>query len=139
MDDRGSAEKPGEGAAAGGGASRRLAMALSRLLIAGIVASACLISLSGVAVLFQDGTKQVSLSSFKGGSEVRTLHEVLKGVGTMDARAFLTLGVLVVLVTPLARVVFSMAAFAKERDWMYVTITGIVVAILSYSMFFGRV
>jgi uncharacterized membrane protein len=44
------------------------------------------------------------------------------------------LGLLVLIATPVARVVFSIAGFTLERDWTYVVITAIVLAILLYSL-----
>jgi uncharacterized membrane protein len=37
-----------------------------------------------------------------------------------------------------ARVVFSVVAFARERDFTYVGITLIVLGVLLYSLFFAR-
>ena len=41
---------------------------------------------------------------------------------------------MLLILTPVARVAFSVAAFALERDWTYVAITLIVLAILVYSL-----
>jgi uncharacterized membrane protein len=41
---------------------------------------------------------------------------------------------LLLILTPVARVAFSVAAFALERDWTYVAITLIVLAVLIYSL-----
>ena len=52
----------------------------------------------------------------------------------MSARAIIQLGLLLLIATPVARVLFSAIAFALERDSMYVVITLIVLAILLYSL-----
>lgn len=118
---------------------RRMELALSKLLIAGIIGSACLISLATVWVIARHGGSPVDYSKFvePDGSN-NSLGEVLSAALGMNARALLMAGVLVVLATPVARVLFSLIAFARERDMLYVTITGIVLAILVYSLFFGR-
>ena len=46
-------------------------------------------------------------------------------------------GLLVLMATPVARVCFSVAAFAIQRDWVYVAITLLVLAILLYSLVWG--
>jgi uncharacterized membrane protein len=46
-------------------------------------------------------------------------------------------GLLILVATPVARVVFSLAAFARQGDRAYVVITFIVLAVLAYSMAFG--
>jgi uncharacterized membrane protein len=43
-------------------------------------------------------------------------------------------GLLLLIATPAARVVFSVAGFAIERDWMYVAITLLVLLTLLYSL-----
>jgi len=37
--------------------------------------------------------------------------------------------------TPVFRVAFALAAFALERDWLYSVISGIVLALLGYALF----
>jgi uncharacterized membrane protein len=44
-------------------------------------------------------------------------------------------GLVLLILTPVARVVFSLAAFGLERDWTYVAIACIVLALLTYSLF----
>jgi uncharacterized membrane protein len=47
------------------------------------------------------------------------------------------LGVLLLIATPIARVVFSIIAFALQRDRTYILVTLIVLGVLSYSLFGG--
>ena len=42
----------------------------------------------------------------------------------------LTLGILVLMATPLTRVVVSIAAFARQRDWKFVLLASTVLALL---------
>jgi uncharacterized membrane protein len=44
------------------------------------------------------------------------------------------LGLLLLIATPIGRVVFSVAGFARQRDWLYVGITLVVLALLAYSL-----
>ncbi len=43
-------------------------------------------------------------------------------------------GLLILIMTPIARVAFSLVAFAFERDKTYVVLTAIVLGILIYSL-----
>ena len=45
------------------------------------------------------------------------------------------LGVLLLIATPVARVAFSVYAFARQRDWLYVVVTVVVLALLLFSLF----
>ena len=64
-----------------------------------------------------------------------TLAEVGIGLKAAEPMAIVTAGLLVLLATPVLRVVVSIAAFAIEKDRTYVIITTIVLAILLFSIF----
>ncbi len=66
----------------------------------------------------------------------QTLNEVRGGLFTWHAQAFIALGLLVLIATPVVRVAISILAFALERDHKYIVITIIVLAILLFSIFF---
>jgi uncharacterized membrane protein len=50
-------------------------------------------------------------------------------------RGLIPLGLLLLIATPVARVAFSVVAFARQRDATYVAITFTVLALLLYSLF----
>ena len=59
---------------------------------------------------------------------VRALH-------TLPApEAVILIGLLLLIATPVARVIFSLVAFALEKDRVYVAITAAVLTILLYSI-----
>ena len=62
------------------------------------------------------------------------MHHVMQG----QATALLELGILLLIATPVARVAFLVGAFALERDRMYVGVSGLVLLILLYSIFFSQ-
>lgn len=51
--------------------------------------------------------------------------------------AIIQLGILLLIATPVARVAFLVGAFALERDRLYVAVSGLVLAILLYSLIFS--
>ncbi len=67
-----------------------------------------------------------------------SLGDVFAGLGHGDPLAILALGLIVLLLTPVARVAISIFAFARERDWLYVGITTLVLLILLVSFLLGR-
>ena len=67
-----------------------------------------------------------------------SLGDVFSGLGHGDPLAILALGLTVLLLTPVARVLISIFAFARERDWLYVGITTLVLLILLVSFLLGR-
>ena len=53
--------------------------------------------------------------------------------GAAVSKALLTLGLAILLLTPVARVVLSVAGFIRHRDWWFVLFTGTVLALLGAS------
>lgn len=70
---------------------------------------------------------QVTLSSRELGSAL--LH--------LTPAGFLSLGIIFMILTPVARVVLSLLSYAKERDPTYVMITGIVLVNLVIGLLVG--
>jgi len=56
--------------------------------------------------------------------------QVVRGEGV----AVIALGVLLLIATPVARVVFAVVSFALERDWLYMAISAIVLVILVFGL-----
>ena len=59
---------------------------------------------------------------------------VLRDAVELSGRGIIQLGLLFLIATPVARVIFSIWGFAAERDRMYVVFTVIVLAILIFSL-----
>lgn len=68
-----------------------------------------------------------------------TLADVVTGVRGMRGQAIIALGLLVLIATPVARVVMSVFVFLVEHDWLYTAITTAVVVILFISFAIGLV
>jgi len=69
---------------------------------------------------------------------LRTVAGVLHGVSRFDAASMIQLGILLLIATPVARVAFCVVGFARQRDRLYVCVSGLVLLILSYSLVAGR-
>jgi uncharacterized membrane protein len=67
--------------------------------------------------------------------QLRSVHGVFDAALQGQSAAILQLGLLLLVATPIARVLFSVFAFALEGDRMYVAFTLTVLAILLYSLF----
>ncbi len=109
--------------------------AVSRLLRAGVTLSA-VVAIGGLTLdLLRHGGDPPHYRVFVGEpAELRSVWGVLHGAAALDARALIQLGLLILIATPVARVVFSAAAFALERDRVFVALTALVLAALVYSL-----
>ena len=55
-----------------------------------------------------------------------------------QSASIVQLGVVLLIATPIARVAFTLVAFAIQRDRTYVIITLIVLGLLLYGLLFGK-
>jgi len=72
-----------------------------------------------------------------GTSYPSTIGAVIDGVRDRRGQAIVTLGLLLLIATPVARVAVSIAVFAIEHDRLYVIITTLVLSLLLLSFFLG--
>ncbi len=106
---------------------RQAEVAISNVLRGGVLVSAAVI-LVGVILyyLHPSGGRVLAYP--------HTLGQVVAGLQVGSPVAILTLGLLILLATPVIRVAVSVGAFALEHDWLYVVITLIVLALLLASI-----
>jgi uncharacterized membrane protein len=124
-----------------GWTDERVEQIIGDLLRVGVVLAALVVAVGGVLYLVQEGAgpiKDKNLQEFRGEQKLRVL-DIVTDAGHFHSAGLIELGLLLLILTPIARVVFSIAAFALERDRMYVVITTLVLVILLYSLFSGHI
>jgi len=105
------------------------------LLRAGVILSAGVTLAGGFWHLAQTGTALPDYRIFHGEpAELRSVTGVLHGIAQGHSAALIQFGLLLLVATPVARVVLCVMAFAAERDRTYVAITLIVLAVLVASL-----
>ncbi len=109
--------------------TRDLNDAVHRILIVGLVASTVLL-LVGLAL---DAIDSRSLPA-----AVAPPAEAVSRALALRPSGFLSLGLLVLLATPIVRVIGSIVVFIWERDWRYVAITLFVLLVIVVSIVLGQ-
>ena len=110
---------------------RDMEMFIGRMLRAGVVTAS-------IICIIRDGSSVADYSQFTGSPEdLRGFAGILHGLMTFEPLAIVQLGVVVLLATPILRVAFSILAFLIEKDYLYVVITCIVLAIILINMIDG--
>ena len=117
----------------------RIEIVMGNLLRIGVILAAATVFMGGVFYLVQFGLHQPHYAIFKGEpAEFRTLWGIFHQAFSFHRRGIIQLGLLLLIATPIARVLFSIIAFLLERDYVYVLITFIVFCLLLFSLAFGR-
>jgi uncharacterized membrane protein len=108
---------------------------IGNLLRIGVVVASATILLGGMIYLIRHGAAQPDYRVFYGEpADLRSLTGIAQNALSFSGRGLIQLGLLLLIATPLARVIFSIIAFTMQRDRIYVIVTLIVFAILMYSL-----
>ena len=114
----------------------KLDASIGTLLRAGTLSSASVILLGGILYLARNGQERPDYRTFHGvPTQLHTLSGILSGAVHGQSLAIIQLGLLLLIATPIARVLFSVIAFLAERDYLYVAVSAIVLTVLLYSLF----
>jgi uncharacterized membrane protein len=109
---------------------------IGNLLRTGVLLSATTVLAGGMLYLRQFGDSLPHHQVFQGEpSRLRSVSGILTLALQGDPRGIISLGILLLIATPILRVAFSVWAFARERDRLYVGITLVVLTLLLYSLF----
>jgi uncharacterized membrane protein len=108
---------------------------IGNILRDGVLISSLVILVGGIFFLTRYAGEIPHYRLFRGEpTDLRTIPGIFRDAFSLHSRAITQLGLVLLMSTPIARVAFSVVAFALERDRMYVIITLIVLAILIYSL-----
>ena len=107
----------------------RMARIIGNVLRIGVSLAAAVVAIGGVWYLADSSSQLV---------DYRHFHPWTRGARSLASlprpESLILIGLLILIATPVARVVFSLVAFALERDWVYVAITAVVLMALLYSI-----
>ena len=111
---------------------------MGRLLQAGVLLAAAVVMLGGAIYLFAHGGDYSNYRVFVAKPlQLRHPAVLLRGIAHRDAAAIIDLGILLLVATPICRVIFAVVGFAIERDRLYVAISLTVLAVLLFGMLRG--
>lgn len=66
-----------------------------------------------------------------------TLNGICNGLLSTSATEWIQLGVIILIVTPIFRIVLSLVEYLGQRDWLYVIITLIVLLVIIFNSIDG--
>ena len=114
-------------------------LAIGRLLQLGVMVAAVVTTAGGALLLIQHGGEPVAHQTFRGEpAALVSIIGIVRGALAFNGDAIAQLGLLLLIATPVARVAFTLVAFALQGDRKYVVITSIVLALLVYALVFGK-
>lgn len=116
-------------------ATREMEQRLGSLLRAGVSLAALVVLVGGLLYLARHGHERPAYDTFRGEpSDLRTSSGIIRGAFQLRSREIIQFGLLLLIATPIARVAFAAYGFARQRDWLYVGISAMVLCLLLYGI-----
>ncbi len=118
---------------------QRVEVIIGNLLRMGVIIAATVAFLGGVFFLINHGIEKPNYHFFNSEpSPLRTVGGVISEAISLRSTGIIQLGLLLLILTPIARVAFSIFAFLEEKDHLYVVVTLIVLTFLLFSLAGGK-
>jgi uncharacterized membrane protein len=108
---------------------------LGTILRTGVILSAAVVVIGIILYAAAPHRTAQDFHVFRGEpADLRSVRSILQTALDFKPDGLIQLGLLLLLATPVARVAFSVFAFACQRDKVYVLVTLIVLSVLVFSM-----
>jgi len=116
-------------------ADKDIQVILGTLLRVGVIASMTVVFVGAVIYLVVYHSDIVDYHKFDPlKTKYSSISAIFQGVSELDSKAIIQLGTLLLIFTPVTRVVFSIFSFLIERDYLYVLIGLFVLCIILISL-----
>lgn len=115
---------------------QKLRETVGNLLRIGVVSSVVL-AVFGIVKLFLEGFEMPKNYDEISQSSENIWRDFWQSLLNFEGQGIILLSILILISTPVLRVVFSLIGYYKERDFLYVAISLIVLCIIAFSFFTG--
>ena len=115
-----------------------LDVSVAAMLRFGVTLSAAVVLIGGLMYLRHPWSAIPMYSQFEAaGPSLRTLSGIFQSAAQPNAKSVIQAGLVLLIATPVARVVFCIIGFARQRRRLYVLVSTLVLIILTYSLTFS--
>jgi uncharacterized membrane protein len=109
---------------------------VGNLLRLGVILSV-VISFLGFVKLFFEGFTMPKEYKDLGSNTGNILTEFWFGLLKLEGKSIIELGILILILTPLMRIIFALVGYVREKDYTYIIISVIVLFIMFISFMMG--
>lgn len=112
-----------------------LERSISNLLQFGVWIASAIVLIGGILYLIRHGAEPVDYHVFRGEPAIyRSLPGIMGAILAGHRRAIIQFGLVILIATPILRVILCFITFLRWRDLTYVAITALVLSGLIYSL-----
>lgn len=116
-------------------ADKDIQVILGTLLRVGVIASMAVVFVGGVIYLSMYSSDMIDYEIFNPQkTPYSSILMIFHGLLTLDGKAIIQFGTLLLIFTPVTRIVFSIFSFLIEKDYLYVLIGLFVLGIILISL-----
>lgn len=110
---------------------------IGQILRTGVLLSSAVVLAGGIIYLIRHGGQQPQFGVFKGEPEkMKIPGPMWRAIWHGEGRPLIALGILLLILTPIARIIFSIGGYLLEKDYLYVSITLFVLAVILWNLKF---
>lgn len=114
---------------------QELDISVAGMLRLGVTLSALVVLAGGLLFLRHPWLPIPDYAHFSAGdSSLRSISGIFRGAVHLRARSVVQLGLMVLIATPVARVVYCVVGFIRQRNLLYALISSAVLMILLFSL-----
>jgi uncharacterized membrane protein len=111
-----------------------LELIIGQLLRYGVLLSSIVVLAGGIVYFVRHGYQRPEFDTFRGEPDkMRKPAAMWKAIWHGEGRPLIALGLLLLILTPIARIVFSIFGYLLEKDYLYVLITLFVLAVILWN------
>jgi uncharacterized membrane protein len=115
---------------------RRMEIIMGRVLQIGVLLASFVMLAGGIIYTLAHHAETPNYRVFSSEPQnMRHMGGIIDGIRTADPAAIIQLAVLLLIATPIARVVFALIGFTIERDKLYMFVSSAVLAVLLFGFF----
>jgi len=105
----------------------------------GVIVSISIVFFGGIIFLYRHGQEVVDHRKFVGiPNFIQSFKGIMYGIITFRGQAIIQFGIILLIATPILRVIFSTIGFVLEKDKLYIFISLLVLLIIFASMLSGH-
>jgi uncharacterized membrane protein len=114
---------------------KELDCTIARMLLVGVSISALMVFIGGIMLLRHPMLPVADYSHFHAvDPSLRSLNGITMMAVHLHGRGLVQFGLMLLIATPIARVIFCVIGFMRQKDALYTGISAIVLAILFYGL-----
>jgi uncharacterized membrane protein len=121
------------------GTDQRLEIAMGQMLRIGVTVAALVVAAGGLLYIFQASGPVPDYGHFHGAPTAdEHVGSIYAGALRFESKSLIEFGILLLIATPIFRVLFGVVGFFLLKDWLYAAVSAIVLTVLLLSFFTRR-